>query len=198
MKGASVCVQAGTTTERHAREWSLANKMDFRLVEFSNLAEMRKAFFDGKCEMYTADRSAVYATRQAYAQLPQEFLIFPEAISNEPLGLAVRDTDRQFSEIVRWSFNVLVAADEYDLTSINVDDMARSDNPILKRLLGTTPGLGKMLNLDEKWAYNIIKQVGNYTEIYERNVGSKSQLRIPRFLNAQASAGGMLYALPFR
>ena len=198
MKGASVCVQAGTTTERHAREWSFVNKMDFKLVEFTNLADMRKAFFGGKCDLYTADRSAVYVTRQAYAEIPQEYLIFPEAISNEPLALAIQDTDRRFSEIVRWAFNVLVAADEYGILSRNVDEIAKSDNPILKRLLGVSPGLGQMLGLDDKWAYTIIKQVGSYGEIYERTVGTNSQLKIPRALNTQASVGGMLYALPFR
>ena len=198
MNGASLCVQAGTTSAANVREWASNNKMTFKEIAFPSLAEMRKAFFDGKCDLYTADRSAVYVTRQAYAPIPQEYLIFPESLSNEPLSLVVQDNDRLFSQIVRWSFNVLVAADEYGVLSRNVDDMAKSDNPVLKRLLGVTPGLGKMLGLDDKWAYAIIKQVGNYSEIYERNVGANSQLKIPRHLNAQAAVGGMLYAPPFR
>lgn len=198
MNGASLCVQAGTTSAANVREWAFNNKMTFKETVFPTLAEMRKAFFDGKCEIYTADRSAVYVTRQAYAAIPQEYLIFPESLSNEPLSLVVQDSDRLFSQIVQWSFNVLVAADEYGVLSRNVDDMAKSDNPVLKRLLGVTPGLGKLLGLDDKWAYAIIKQVGNYSEIYERNVGTNSQLKIPRHLNTQASVGGMLYAPPFR
>ena len=198
MKGASVCVQSGTTTAANVQEWSTINKMDFKPIVFPSLEEMRKAFFAGKCDLYSADRSAVYATRQAYAEIPQEYLVFPESVSNEPLALLIQETDRRFAEIVRWSFYAMVMAEELGVTSRNVDDMARADNPVIKRMLGTTPGLGKMLDLDEKWAYNVVKQVGNYAEVYDRNVGANSQLKIPRALNTQWNVGGMQYAPPFR
>ena len=198
MTGASVCVQIGTTSADNVREWSTINKMNFKLVEFPSLEEMRKAFFAGKCDLYTADRSAVYVTRQAYAEIPQEYIVYPDSLSNEPLGLLVQETDRRFSEIVRWAFYAMVMAEELGITTKNVDDMARSDNPVVKRFLGVTPGTGKMLGLDEKWAQNVVRQVGNYAEVYERNVGSGSQLKIPRALNAQWNVGGMQYSPPFR
>ena len=198
MNGASVCVQSGTTTASNLRDWSAINKVNFKPVEFSSLEELRKAFFAGKCDLYTSDRSAVYATRQAYAEIPQEYVVFPESLSNEPLGLLVQANDRKFSEIVRWSVYALMMAEELGLTSRTVDDMARGDNPVYKRFLGVTPGLGKMLDLDEKWAHAIVKQMGNYGELYERNVGSGSQLKIPRALNTLWNVGGMLYAPPFR
>lgn len=198
MKGASVCVQSQTTSNRHAREWSFNNKMNFTFIEFSGLGQMRTAFFEGKCDLYTADRSAVYATRQAYAPIPQEYQIFPDSVAQEPLSLVVRNNDRRFAEIVRWSFNVLVTADDYDITTRNVDEMSKSDNPILQRLLGIKPGVGEKLGLDAKWAYNILKQVGSYGEVYDRHLGANSALRIPKALNSQASMGGMLYAFPLR
>ena len=172
--------------------------MNLKFMEFANVADLRKGFFDGKCDIYTADRSAAYATRLAYAAQPHEYQILPDAIADEPLSLVVRDTDRRFSEVVRWSFNAIVTADKYDVTMRNVDDIIQSDNPILRRLLGMEPGLGAKLGLDEKWAYTIIKQVGNYSEIYDRNVGTNSALKIPKALNTQASVGGMLYPLPLR
>lgn len=198
MTGASVCVQKETTSEANAREWSIINKMNFKMVELPNVEELRKAFFAGKCDLYTSDRSAVYATRQAYAEIPQEYLIYPESLSNEPLGLLVQETDRRFSEIVRWSFYAMVMAEELGLTSKNVDEMARGDNPVVKRFLGVTPGLGKLLGVDDKFAHAIVKQVGNYAEVYDRNVGANSQLKIPRNLNTQWNTGGMQYSPPFR
>ena len=129
MTGASVCVQSGTTTAENVRDWSTTNKTNFKIVEFPGVEELRKAFFAGKCDLYTADRSAVYATRQAYAEIPQEYIIYPESLSNEPLGLLVQETDRRFSEIVRWAFYAMVMAEELGITTKNVDDMARSDGP---------------------------------------------------------------------
>jgi len=196
--GASVCVLRGTTTAENLRDWSATNKVNLKPVEFGSVDEMRKAFFAGKCELYTADRSAVYVTRQGYAEIPQEFIIYPEAISNEPLALLVQEKDKLFSEIVRWSVYALMMGEELGVTSRNVDELARSDNPTIKRFLGTTPGLGKLLGLDDKWVQAVIKQVGNYAEMYDRNVGANSQLKIPRALNSQWNVGGMLYSPPFR
>ena len=124
--------------------------------------------------------------------------MLPESLSNEPLALLVQDTDRRFSEIVRWSIYALIMAEELGVSSRNVDEMARGANPAVNRFLGVTPGLGKLLGLDDKWAHAIVKQVGNYVEVYDRNVGAGSQLKIPRTLNTLWNAGGMLYAPPFR
>jgi general L-amino acid transport system substrate-binding protein len=159
---------------------------------------MRTAFFAGRCDALTADRSAVYAARASYASSPNDFLVLPESPSREPLGLIIKQGDTAFREIVRWSLFAMVEAEENGVRSTNVDEMLNSESPRIKRLLGATPGLGKALGVDDKWAYNIIKQVGNYGEVYDRNVGSGSNLRIPRSLNALATQGGMQYAPPMR
>lgn len=198
MNGATVCVQMGTTTADNVQDYFRNNNMTFKPVVFNNVAELRQAFFAGRCDLLTADRSAIYATRAAYASNPNEYLILPESASREPLGLIVRDGERDFGEIVRWSFYAMVEAEELGVTSRNVDDMARSDSGPIKRLLGGVPGTGKVLQIDDRWAYNIIKQVGNYGEVYERNVGSGSPLKIPRALNALATQGGMQYSPPMR
>ena len=124
--------------------------------------------------------------------------MLPESLSNEPLALLVQDTDRRFSEIVRWSIYALVMGEELGVSSRNVDEMARGANPAVNRFLGVTPGPGKLLGLDDKWVHAIVKQVGNYVEVHDRNVGAGSQLKIPRTLNTLWNAGGMLYAPPFR
>ena len=129
---------------------------------------------------------------------PEDFVILPEIISKEPLAPVVRHGDNQFADIVRWSQYAMLEAEEYGITSQNVDDMAKSDNPAIKRILGTTPGMGKALGVDDKWAYTIIKQVGNYGESFERNVGMGSPLKIARGLNALWSQGGLQYAEPIR
>lgn len=198
MNGASVCVQSGTTTAENVDDYSRNNNLSLKPVLFNSLEETRKAFFAGRCDLFTADRSAVYAARAAYASNPNDYLILPESASREPLGLIVRQGDRPFAEIVRWSLAAMIEAEEYGITSRNVNEQLRSENPAVKRILGVTPGIGKALNVDDKWGYNILKQVGNYGESYERNVGFGSALRIPRGLNALASQGGMQYSPPIR
>jgi general L-amino acid transport system substrate-binding protein len=198
LSSASVCVQSGTTTAENVEEYFRNNNMALKPVLLASLDEMRAAFFAGRCDLYAADRSAVYATRAAYAANPNDYLVLPESASREPLSLIVRQGDRPFSDIVRWSLYAMIQAEELGITSRNVDEMLKSTNPSVSRLLGVVPGLGKALKLDDRWAYNIVKQVGNYGESYERNVGSGSVLHIPRGLNALASQGGMQYAPPFR
>jgi general L-amino acid transport system substrate-binding protein len=158
---------------------------------------MRQAFFGGRCDLFAADRSAVYAARAAYASNPKEYLILPESTSREPLGLIVRQGDRPFADIVRWSLYAMIQAEELGVTSRNVDEMLKSANRSIRELLGVAPGTGAALKVDDKWAYNIIKQVGNYGESYERNVGGPP-LNIPRGLNALTSQGGMQYSPPIR
>jgi general L-amino acid transport system substrate-binding protein len=194
----SVCVQSDTTAAHHVADYFRLNKMTYAPVTYEKIEDMRAAFFGGRCEVLAADRSTVYAARASYAANPNDYLVLPESASREPLGLIVRSSDQAFREIVRWSLYVMIEGEEEGINSRNVDDMLKSDAPNIKRMLGVTPGLGKSLGLDEAWAYNIIKQIGNYGESYERNVGAGSSLRIPRSLNALASEGGLQYAPPLR
>ncbi|MFZ5784073.1 MAG: amino acid ABC transporter substrate-binding protein [Pseudomonadota bacterium] len=198
LNGVSVCVQAGTTTAENVREYFRENRMSYKPVMFDKVDDLRAAFFDGRCDVFTADRSAVYATRAAYAAAPNNYLILPESASREPLALIVRQGDRSFAQIVRWAFYSMLTAEEYGVSSRNVDEMLKSDNDAVKRLLGVAPGVGKALGLDDRWTYSIVKQVGNYGEVYDRNVGNQSPLKIPRGLNELASQGGMQYAAPMR
>jgi general L-amino acid transport system substrate-binding protein len=201
LNGASVCVQSGTTTELNLADYFRANKMSFKPVVIEKVDEVRAAFFSGRCDVYTTDNSSLYATRAANVPPPQtvdDFIILPEVISKEPLGPVVRHGDSQFADVVRWSLYAMIEAEEYGITSKNVDEMMKSDNPTIKRILGTTPGMGKALGVDEKWVYNIIKQVGNYGESFERNVGVGSPLKIARGQNELWTKGGLQYAPPIR
>ncbi len=201
LNGATVCVAPGTTTELNLADYFRANKMTFKPVVIEKVEEVRAAFFSGRCDVYTNDSSSLYATRAANVPppaTPDDFIILPEIISKEPLAPAVRHGDNQFADIVRWSQYAMLEAEEYGIDSKNVDEMMKSENPTIKRILGTTPGMGKALGVDEKWVYNIVKQVGNYGESFERNVGKGSPLKIERGLNALWSKGGLQYAEPIR
>jgi general L-amino acid transport system substrate-binding protein len=198
LNGATVCVAPGTTTELNLADYFRANKMTFKPVVIEKLEEVRAAFFAGRCDVYTTDASALYSTRVANAPNPDDYIILPEIISKEPLGPLVRHGDNQFADIVRWTLFAQIEAEEYGITSKNVDEMMKSDNPTIKRILGVTPGMGKALGVDETWVYNIIKQVGNYGESFERNVGMGSPLKIDRGLNALWTKGGLQYAPPIR
>src|ERR1700754_476796 len=201
LNGATVCVAPGTTTELNLADYFRANKMTFKPVVIEKVDEVRAAFFSGRCDVYTNDSSSLYATRAANPPpplKPEDFIVLPEIISKEPLAPAVRHGDNQFADIVRWSQYAMVEAEENGINSKNVDDMLKSDNPTIKRILGVTPGMGKALGVDEKWVYTIIKQVGNYGESFERNVGQGSVLKIERGLNKLWSQGGLQYAPPIR
>jgi general L-amino acid transport system substrate-binding protein len=201
LNGATVCVLPGSTTELNLADYFRANKMEFKPVVIEKVDELRAAFFGGRCDVYTSDSSSLYAARAANVPppaKPEDFVILPEIISKEPLAPVVRHGDNQFADIVRWSQYAMLEAEEYGITSGNVDEMLKSDNPTIKRILGATPGMGKALGVDEKWAYTIIKQVGNYGESFERNVGMGSPLKIARGLNALWTQGGLQYAQPIR
>src|SRR5215208_4434266 len=201
VNGATVCVAPGTTTELNLADYFRANKMSFKPVVIEKVDEIRAAFFSGRCDVYTTDASSLAATRAANVPPPRtfdDFLILPEIISKEPLGPVVRHGDNQFADIVRWALFAMVEAEEYGITSKNVDEMLKSENPTIKRILGVTPGMGKALGIDEKWVYNIVKQVGNYGESFDRNVGQGSVLKIERGLNALWNQGGLQYAPPIR
>src|SRR6478672_1180305 len=201
LNGATVCVAPGTTTELNLADYFRATKMTFKPVVIEKVEEIRAAFFSGRCDVYTTDASGLYATRSANVPppaKPEDFIVLPEIISKEPLAPAVRHGDNQFADIVRWTQYAMIEAEEYGIDSQNVDEMLKSDNPGIKRLLGVTPGMGKALGVDEKWVYTIVKQVGNYGESFDRNVGMGSPLKIDRGLNKLWKDGGLMYAPPIR
>ncbi|MDZ7665374.1 MAG: amino acid ABC transporter substrate-binding protein [Desulfotignum sp.] len=197
LDGATVCVLPGTTTEMNAADYFRANNMNWNPVVIENTAELNKAFFAGRCDTLTSDMSQLAAQRSV-APNPADYELLPEVISKEPLAPVVRHGDDQWYDIVNWTMMALIQAEEFGITSQNIDKMMDSGNPGIKRFLGVTPGLGELLGLDDKWAYNIVKQVGNYGEIYERNVGPDTPLGLPRGLNALWTEGGLMYASPLR
>ena len=198
LNGATVCVPSGSTTELNLADYFRANKMTLKPVVFDDIDQIRGAFFAGRCDVYTGDRVRLYATRAANAPNPDDYVILPEIISKEPLGPVVRHGDNQFADIVRWAQYAMIEAEEYGITSKNVDETLSSENPSIKRILGVTPGMGKALGIDERWVYTIVKQVGNYGEAFERNLGMASPLKIDRGLNKLWTEGGILYAPPIR
>jgi general L-amino acid transport system substrate-binding protein len=197
LKGATVCVLPGTTTEMNAADFFRKNGMQWKPVVIENNAELNKAFFAGRCDCLTSDASQLAAIRSV-APNPGDYMILPEIVSKEPLAPAVRHGDDAWFDIVNWSVMALIEAEEMGITSKNVDEMLQSKDPQVQRFLGVSPGYGKALGLDEKWVYNIIKQVGNYGEVFERNVGAKTPLALERGLNDLWTRGGLMYAIPFR
>lgn len=197
LDGASVCVLPGTTTEQNVADYFRFNKMKMNPVVIENTAELSKAFFAGRCDCMTSDASQLAGIR-AVAPKPADYMILPEIISKEPLAPAVRHGDNQWKDIVNYSVLAMINAEELGISSKNVDEMLKSDDPKVQRFLGVSPGNGKALGLDEKFAYNIVKLVGNYGEIFERNVGVDTPLMLERGLNAQWKDGGLMYSPPFK
>uniref|UniRef100_UPI003340FB6E amino acid ABC transporter substrate-binding protein n=1 Tax=Castellaniella defragrans TaxID=75697 RepID=UPI003340FB6E len=195
--GAAVCVLQGTTTELNLADWFRAHKLDFKPVVINTSEEGFRTFEAGRCDVVTSDKSQL-ASLRASSATPDDYIILPENFSKEPLGPMVRQGDDEWFMVVRWALNALVEAEEYGITSQNVDEMTKSTNPNIQRILGVTGDMGKGLGLDKQWGYNIIKQVGNYGESFERNLGMGSPLKLERGLNAQWADGGVLYALPVR
>jgi general L-amino acid transport system substrate-binding protein len=198
LDGASVCIQTGTTTELNLADFFRLSNMNYEPVPIETNEEARTNYLGGRCDVYTTDASGLAASRATFDN-PADHIILPEIISKEPLGPLVRHGDDQWGDIVRWSLNALILAEEYGVTSENVDEMAKgTDNPEINRLLGTEGNMGEMLGLDNKWAYNIVKQVGNYGEVFEKFIGSSTPIGLERGLNAQYKDGGILYAPPAR
>ncbi|MBL7211773.1 MAG: amino acid ABC transporter substrate-binding protein [Desulfobacteraceae bacterium] len=195
--GATVCVLPGTTTELNVADFFRKNKMKWKPVVIEQTAELSKAFFAGRCDCLTSDASQLAAHRSV-APNPDDYVLLPEIISKEPLAPVVRHGDDQWYDIVDWTVMALIQAEEFGITSKNVDKMLKSQDPQIQRFLGVTPGMGKALGLDDKWVYNIIKQVGNYGEIFERNVGPNTPLKLERGQNDLWINGGLMYAAPFR
>jgi general L-amino acid transport system substrate-binding protein len=197
LDGASVCVQQGTTTELNLADYFRAHNMKLEAVVFATDDEATKAYDTGRCDAYTTDASGLYSERLKMSN-PDDNIVLPEIISKEPLGPSVRKDDVQWFEIVQWTHYALLTAEELGVTQANVDEKLKSDNPSIRRLLGVEGDFGKGLGLTNDWAYRIIKAVGNYGEIFDRNVGKDSPIKISRGLNALWNKGGLQYAPPIR
>lgn len=198
LDGATVCIQTGTTTELNLSDFFKANGMTYQPVPIQTNAEADQQFQAGACDAYTTDASGLAASRATYEN-PENWIILPEIISKEPLGPLVRQGDDQWADIIRWTLNALVAAEEYGVTAANADEMATtSENPEIKRLLGAEGDLGTMFGLDKDWALRAIKARGNYGEIFAANIGEGTASNIARGLNAQWTDGGLIFSPPFR
>jgi general L-amino acid transport system substrate-binding protein len=199
LKNATVCVQSGTTTEKNLSDFSRTNKLNLKTVVFEQFEAANAAYFSGRCQAYTTDASALASVRSKAAKNPADHVVLPELISKEPLGPAVRRGDDEFFAIARWVLFGLMEAEEYGITQANVAALQRdSKDPAVGRLLGTTEDMGKPLGLDRQWLARALQATGNYGEIFERNVGPKSPLGLPRGLNNLWSHGGLHYAPPVR
>ena len=198
LDGASVCIQTGTTTELNLADYFHSNGMKYEAVTIETNNEARQNYLAGRCDVYTTDASGLAATRSTFTD-PENHVVLPEIISKEPLGPATRHGDDQWSDIVTWVLNATVTAEEKGVTSANVDDMkANSKDPEVLRLLGVEGNQGAELGLNADWAYNIVKSVGNYGEIFERNIGPNTPIGLARGLNALWTDGGLQYSPPFR
>lgn len=199
LSGAAICVQTGTTTELNLADYFAANNMDYNPVVFQGFDETNAAYEAGRCDAYTTDQSGLYALRLTLAN-PDEHVVLPEIISKEPLGPAVRHGDDQWFDIVKWTLFAMIQAEELGITQANVEEMKGSDNPEIRRILGQEDdsSIGTVLGLENEWVVNIISGVGNYGEVFERNIGQESPLKIARGLNQLWTKGGIQYAPPIR
>jgi general L-amino acid transport system substrate-binding protein len=197
LNGATVCVQTGTTTELNLADYFKANKMTYKPVVFEKLDETVQAYLAGRCDVYTTDQSGLYSIRVQQPK-PDDHVVLPEIISKEPLGPSVRQGDDQWLTIVKWVHYALINAEEAGITQANVNEMLNSANPEVKRILGKDGELGKGIGLGNDFVVNVVKAVGNYGELFERNVGSGSRLNIARGLNNLWNKGGIQYAPPLR
>ena len=199
LKGQTVCVQSGTTTEKNLTDYSKAAGLAIKPVVFEKLEAAENAYFTGRCIAYTTDASGLASTRNKVAKDPKEHIILPELISKEPLGPMVRRGDDEWFAIVKWTIYGLLEAEEYGITQANVDALKTSSkDPVVTRILGVSEDTGKLLGLSKDWMANAIKATGNYGEIFERNVGPTSALGLPRGVNNQWNKGGLMYAYPVR
>jgi general L-amino acid transport system substrate-binding protein len=197
LDGATICVQPGTVTELDLADWFRSRSLHFKPVVIEKYDEIVRAFAAGRCDAFTSDKSQLAATRMTLEDA-DSYEILQENISKSPLGPMVRQGDDNWINVVRWSFYAMLEAEEFGISSSNVDAQLKANNPNVQRILGVTPGMGRNLGVDDRWAYNIVKQVGNYGESYERNLGMDSPMKLPRALNAQWRDGGLMYGWPVR
>lgn len=198
LDGATVCIQTGTTTELNLADFFASNNMSYEPVPIETNAEAQQQYLAGACDVYTTDASGLAATRATFED-PSAHVVLPEIISKEPLGPLVRHGDNEWGDIVRWTLNALIAAEELGITSANITELAAgTENPEINRILGSEGDLGAMLGLESDWAVNAIMAGGNYGELFERNIGENTPIGLARGLNAQWTDGGLLYSPPFR
>ena len=197
LDGATICVTAGSTNELNLADWARTNRLPIRPLVFESNEDARKAYASGRCDSYTLDASQLAGFRSSFAD-PAEHVILPDIISKEPLAPAVRKGDPQWYDAMRWTIYALILAEELGVTAANAEAMLESPNPDIRRLLGVTGDFGPSMSLDRRWAYNAIRAVGNYGEIFERHVGASTPVGLRRGLNDLWSRGGILYAPPIR
>jgi general L-amino acid transport system substrate-binding protein len=197
LNGATVCVETGTTTEKNLADWFRTNKLQFKALTFEGNDPTRQAYEAGRCDAYTTDASGLAASRLTM-KVPDDHMILPEIISKEPLGPMTRHGDNQWTDVVRWVYFAHLIAEEKGITQANVEQMKSSDDPEVKRMLGGTDSVGPDTGLPQDWAVRAIKAEGNYGEIFDRNIGPKSALKLERGLNALWTHGGLQYAMPVR
>lgn len=198
-KNQTVCVQSGITTEKNLTDYSKANNLNIKTVVFEKEEAATAAYFAGRCISYTTDASGLASIRNKVAPVPADHIILPELVSKEPLGPMVRRGDDEWFAIVKWVIYGLIEAEEYGITQAHVDQLkTSSQDPVVKRILGTGEDTGKLVGLDKDWMARALKTTGNYGEIFERNVGPKSALGLPRGINNQWNKGGLMYAYPMR
>jgi general L-amino acid transport system substrate-binding protein len=198
LKNTDICVQSGTTTEKNLNDYFKKQGLKIKPIVFDQFETSLKAFFSGRCQAYTTDASALAFIRAKEAAKPDDYVILPELISKEPLGPVVRRGDDEWFAIVKWVIFALLEAEEHGITQANLGQMKTSADPAIQRLLGSAEDSGKALGLDREWAARALQAVGNYGEVFERNVGGSSPLKLPRGLNAQWNKGGLMYAPPIR
>lgn len=197
LDGATICVEPGSTSEKMVADIFRANKLSYKPVVIEDRKELNNAFFNGRCDVHVQSVSGLSSGRATAAANPDDYVILPEIHGKDPMGPVIRQGDAQWRDIVTWTVYAMMAAEEFGITSQNVDEMKKSADADIARLLGTTDDLGKTLGLDKEWAYRVIKQVGNYGEVFERNLGKGSPLKLDRGLNKQWKDGGLIYAPPF-
>ena len=198
VRKATVCVTGNTTSEGNLLEYINSNRLDFAVVTLTSNDTAVSSFFNRRCDLYTTDKLVLAGQRSSGTSRPNDYVVFPEIISKEPLGPVVRNDDAGWFAIVKWVAFAMIAAEEKGVDSMNIDQMRNSSDGEVRRLLGVEPGLGKALGLDDGWATRIIEQVGNYGQVFERNLGAGSPLRLERGINALWTKGGLIYAPPLR
>ncbi|MEB8385650.1 amino acid ABC transporter substrate-binding protein [Rhodobacteraceae bacterium KMM 6894] len=196
LDGATVCVQPGTVNEQNLVDYFTANSLSFKSVVIESLPELESAFYAGRCDVYLSDASTLSASRATRAETPDDFVILPERITKSPLAPVVRSDDVEWYKLAAWTRNILVEAEELGITQSNVEEMKGSQNPSIQRLLGVQEGIGKSFGLDDDWAARVITGVGNYGEVYDRNLGPDTPLQLERGLNALWTDGGLMYSSP--
>ena len=196
LDGATICVYPGSNSELNIADYFRSHHMSYKPLSIDNADAMRRSFFEGRCDVFTGDRLMLSSNRSIAAK-PTDYVVLPDLLAKSPLGPMVRQGDDQWLNIVKWIVNVTILAEEKKVTRANVDESRNSADPEVKRMLGGTPGMSKQLGLNDDWAYQVIKAVGNYGEIYDRTLGEGSALKLPRGLNKLWNEGGLLYSPPF-